>query len=298
VIRVRVAHFEGMRPVSPRGDRSVRNGGTEEKVSIAITEHGGLGHRADLRPRRDGLCRLDRWDDGQEEAQEGHQQPGPRGFKGAPGPAGPPGQTGPAGLPGAPGAAGAAGTARAFGSIGSDGTPTSAASLKGATVRKPTATTGIYCIMPAAGAGRGHRPGNHVPGGQLRLLGTGPIELACRRQVVRVWVQQWGVHGEHLRRLRQLPGRELLVRDPVGRQPDRSRGPPDGRPAPQPRRPGCGRAGRVDSSTIAVLGRVLAPGGQRRCDGRGLPGPRPRLVTPRPSADALEGYVGGGDPAA
>jgi hypothetical protein len=67
-----------------------------------------------------------------------------RGPQGAQGPQGPQGPQGVQGNTGAPG------TARAFGSFTSTGAPTSATRVKALTVRKPAATTGIYCLSSPA----------------------------------------------------------------------------------------------------------------------------------------------------
>jgi hypothetical protein len=71
-------------------------------------------------------------------------------LRGPQGPQGPQGQQGLQGPQGVQGNTGAPGTARAFGSFAAAGVPTSAARVKALTVRKPAATTGVYCLSSPA----------------------------------------------------------------------------------------------------------------------------------------------------
>jgi hypothetical protein len=73
-----------------------------------------------------------------------------RGPQGPQGPQGSQGAQGPQGPQGVQGNAGAPGTARAFGSFTATGAPTSTTRVKALTVRKPAATTGIYCLSSPA----------------------------------------------------------------------------------------------------------------------------------------------------
>jgi hypothetical protein len=79
---------------------------------------------------------------------------GTPGGSGAPGSAGTPGQAGGSGLPGPPGAPG---SARAYGHVLAAGT-LDAARSKGITNVTHTASTGIYCLTPAAGVSPASSP--------------------------------------------------------------------------------------------------------------------------------------------